>query len=87
MLITKEFTLLYGQGCEDRRIIPGIPFEPFEGEYIVSAYARIRDKETGEIITLTPGERISGVGKVEKQEPIKAEPKPKRKKKVDEDAV
>lgn len=84
MLITKEFSLLYGQGCDDRRILPGTPFEPFEGEYIVSAYARIRDEETGEIITLTPGQRISGVGTIE--EP-KTEPKPKRKKKADEDAV
>ena len=83
MLITKEFSLLYGQDCEDKRIVPGTPFEPFEGNYIVSAYARIRDEETGEIITLTPGQRITGVGKV----PAKTEekPKPKRKRKVKDD--
>ena len=75
MLVTREYTRLFSTDGEDRLIKPNIEFAPFEGEYTVGSYARIRDTETGEIITLLPGQKITGIGTVEK-------PKPKRKRKV-----
>jgi len=79
MLITKEFSLLIGQGCEDRKILPGIPFEPFEGNYTVASYVRLKDDVTGEVFILSPGEKITSVGRVRK-------PKSKRKTRV-KDAI
>ena len=77
MLITKEYSLLVGQnGCADRRILPGVEFEPFEGDYIVSSYARIKYVDSSIHITIKPGERIKGIGTIEK---------PKRKRKAKDD--
>lgn len=77
MLVTKEYSLLLGQDCEDKRILPGTPFEPFEGKYIVSSYARIKDEESGDVYVIKPGDKITGVGVVEKPKP-----KPKARRKV-----
>ena len=75
MLTTKEYTLLLGNGCDDVKILPNTPIEPFEGDYTVTAYARLVDDETKEIVMLHPGQKIKGVGTVEK-------PKVKRRRKV-----
>lgn len=78
MLTTREYTRLYAPDGSSRDIKPNVEFEPFEGEYTVGSYARIRDTETDEIITLLPGQKITSVGTV-------AKPKPKRKRKVKND--
>ena len=75
---TREYTRLVGNGCEDVTIKPNVEFKSFEGDYTVTSYARIRNTESDEIITLKPGDRIKGVGMVVK-------PKAKRKRKVSND--
>jgi len=76
MYTTNEYTVLLGQECEDVTIYPNKPFEAFEGDYIVSNFARIVNPDTKEVINLAPGSRIKGVGEVKK---------PKRKRKVVKD--
>ncbi len=79
MLVTREYTMLYSKDGNHLKILPNVEFKPFEGNYTVGSYARIRDSETGEITTLRPGQEITGIGKVEK-------PKPKRKRKVKDES-
>lgn len=66
MLTTREYTRLYAPDGSTIAIKPNVEFEPFEGNYTVGSYARIRDTETDEIITLLPGQKITSVGTVAK---------------------
>jgi len=65
MFITNEYSHLIGNDCEDVILIPNKKFEAFEGDYIVTAYARILDANKNEIF-LQAGEKIKGIGKVRK---------------------
>ena len=75
MFTTREYTRLVGNGCGDVTITPNKEFKAFEGDYTVTCYANIKNTETDEFIILKPGDKIKGIGKVEK---------PKRKRKVND---
>ncbi len=65
--ITNEYTVLASlNGGKDVKILPNTPFEAFSGEYVVTAYALVRDTETKEVVVaLHPGKKVNGVGKTE----------------------
>ncbi len=67
MYTTREYTRLAGIRCEDVTITPNKEFKAFEGDYIVTCYANIKNTETDEVIILKPGDRIKGIGNVVKK--------------------
>ena len=72
MYYTSEYSVLKNNGeGEDMVIKPNVPFDAFEGDYTVTSFVRVMDKETNEIVTeLAAGQKTKGVGVI---------PKPKRK--------
>jgi hypothetical protein len=69
MLFTNEYTILKSQdGGKDIIIKPGKinAFEPIEGKFISTSYARILDTETlKQVCQLEVGKLIDGVGVIE----------------------
>ena len=66
MFKTNEYSVLRGNGCDDVTLIPNKPFKAFEGNYVVSAYARILDADGKQVMILQAGEHIKGVGKTKR---------------------
>jgi len=64
---TQEYTVLASlNGGRDVVIKPNTPFEAFSGEYVVTAYALIRDEKTKDlVVALSPGQKVKGVGETE----------------------
>lgn len=62
-LITNEYTVLINKSGNDVTIRPNTPFDPINGDFVVSASAIIRNNATGDIVeVLQPGQTIKGVG-------------------------
>ena len=72
MYYTNEYSVLKNNGDgEDIVLKPNIPFEAFVGDYTVTSFARVRDKDTDAVVTqLMAGQNTKGVGIV---------PRPRRK--------
>lgn len=80
MLFTNEYTILKSQdGGKDVVLKPGKTnaFEPIQGKFISTAYARILDADTQqEVQKLNVGQVFNGVGVVaDKETPKKRESK------------
>lgn len=75
MLFTNEYTLLKSQdGGKDIVLKPGKvnAFEPIQGKFISTSYARILDADTlKEVQKLNVGQIINGIGIAEKETPKK----------------
>lgn len=75
MLYTNEYTLLKSQdGGKDIVLKPGKinAFEPIQGKFISTSYARILDADTlQEVQKLNVGQIINGIGIVEEKTPKK----------------
>ena len=69
MYYTNEYTVLTSNnGGEDKILKPNIPFQAFEGDYTVTAFARVKNSITNETIgELQAGQKTTGVGVVPKK--------------------
>jgi len=61
-MFTNEYTRLYGIECDDVVLLPNQPFEAFRGKYKVGSYARILNADGKEVMKLSAGETINGIG-------------------------
>jgi len=62
MFITSEYSRLYGIECDDVVLLPNKPFCAFKGNYKVGSYARILNADGKEVMKLSAGETINGIG-------------------------
>ena len=66
LFVTNEYSVLRGNKCKDVTLLPNQPFGAFEGNYVVTAYARILDEDGKDVVKLQAGEHIKGIGKVKR---------------------
>jgi len=66
MFITNEYSRLYGIECDDVVLLPNQPFCAFKGNYKVGSYARILNADGKEVMKLSAGETINGIGVLSK---------------------
>jgi len=69
-LITNEYTTIYNKETgKERKILPGVEFEPFKFEGVVTAYALIKDVKTNKgVFAIQPGQMVKGIGETIQKE-------------------